>query len=35
MFKMIPVAGLDAKFQFDQVVATLKLIKEAGDKTCC
>ena len=33
MFKMIPVVGLDAKFQFEQVNSTLTLINEFGGKT--
>ena len=33
MFKMIPVVGLDAKFQFEQVNLTLDLIKEFGGTT--
>jgi hypothetical protein len=30
---MIPVVGLDAKFQFEQVNSTLTLINEFGGKT--
>ena len=33
MFKMIPVAKMDASFLYKQIVETIKLIAEAGGKT--
>ena len=33
MFKMIPVTGLDAAFQFEQLFETINLIKEVGGMT--
>ena len=33
MFKMIPVAKMDASFLYEQVMETMKLITEAGGQT--